>query len=51
LSWKAPESDGGAPIEKYVVEKREKGKGPWQKVEIQVNFIFKLKKNSKKIHV
>ena len=31
LAWKTPESDGGAPIEKYVIEKREK-KGNWIKV-------------------
>jgi hypothetical protein len=33
LAWTPPESDGGAAIEKYVVEKREKsGKGPWMRV-------------------
>ena len=32
IAWREPSSDGGAPIEKYVVEKREKGsKGPWSK--------------------
>jgi hypothetical protein len=31
IEWKAPDSDGGAPLEKYLVEKREKGKGPWVK--------------------
>ncbi len=36
LAWKEPKSDGGAPIEKYVVEKREKGKGPWIKVKHQI---------------
>jgi hypothetical protein len=30
IAWKAPENDGGADIEKYIVEKREKG-GKWQK--------------------
>lgn len=25
------EKDGGAPIEKYVIERREKGRDPWQK--------------------
>lgn len=37
LTWTPPESDGGAPIEKYIVEKREKGKGPWLKG-AEVNF-------------
>jgi hypothetical protein len=33
ITWKEPTSDGGAPIEKYIVEKREKGgKGPWLRV-------------------
>ncbi len=31
MTWKTPESDGGAPIEKYIIEKREKGKGPWMR--------------------
>ena len=31
MAWKPPSSDGGAPIEKYVIEKREKGKGTWTK--------------------
>ncbi len=30
IAWKAPDSDGGAEIEKYIIEKREKGK-QWQK--------------------
>jgi len=29
LQWQTPESDGGAPIEKYVIERREKGKDQW----------------------
>ncbi|CAF0846330.1 unnamed protein product [Brachionus calyciflorus] len=38
LEWKAPENDGGAPIEKYLIEKREKGlKTPWVKA-AEVNF-------------
>ena len=37
LTWSPPESDGGAPIEKYIVEKREKGKGPWLKG-VEVSF-------------
>ena len=31
LAWKPPENDGGAPIEKYVVEKRKKGTHKWHK--------------------
>ena len=31
MAWKPPSSDGGAPIEKYLIEKREKGKGTWVK--------------------
>ncbi|CAF4536552.1 unnamed protein product [Rotaria sp. Silwood1] len=31
LEWQAPMSDGGAPIEKYVIERREKGRDQWQK--------------------
>lgn len=32
ISWKPPRNDGGAPIEKYIIEKKEKGKGTWEKV-------------------
>ena len=28
----ARKKDGGAPIEKYVIERREKGRDQWQKV-------------------
>ncbi|CAF4189098.1 unnamed protein product [Rotaria sp. Silwood2] len=31
LQWKTPDSDGGAPIERYVIERREKGRDQWQK--------------------
>lgn len=31
IEWKAPEKDGGAPIEKYIIEKKEKNKGNWTK--------------------
>jgi titin len=30
LDWKVPEKDGGAPISKYYVEKREKTYGSWK---------------------
>lgn len=32
LQWKAPESDGGAPIESYIVERRDKSAKEWNTV-------------------
>ena len=32
LKWRAPKSDNGAKIEKYIVEKRNKKTGDWEKV-------------------
>jgi hypothetical protein len=32
VAWKPPKDDGGAKIEKYVLEKRPKGSQRWQKV-------------------
>ncbi|KAM3173269.1 hypothetical protein ACTXT7_012839 [Hymenolepis weldensis] len=32
LSWKPPEDNGGEPITNYILEKRPKGAGEWQKV-------------------
>ena len=32
LRWKAPEDDGGARIQNYIVERREKGKPYWTTV-------------------
>lgn len=32
IEWQAPESDGGAPIEKYIVEKKDNFSPRWQKV-------------------
>ncbi|CAG2161698.1 unnamed protein product [Oppiella nova] len=31
LTWSPPDSDGGAPIEGYIIEKRKKGQHKWQK--------------------
>lgn len=31
LKWSAPKNDGGAPIEKYIVEKKDPITGKWQK--------------------
>lgn len=32
LGWSPPVNDGGAPIEKYIIEKKEKGQPTWEKV-------------------
>lgn len=32
LQWQPPESDGGAPIEQYIVERREKSEKDWNEV-------------------
>ncbi|XP_061166987.1 twitchin-like isoform X9 [Saccostrea echinata] len=38
ISWKPPRNDGGAPIEKYIIEKKEKGSDKWEKgVEVDGN--------------
>lgn len=37
ISWKPPKNDGGAPIEKYIIEKKEKGSDKWEKVELKPN--------------
>lgn len=31
LKWTAPTSDGGAPIEKYIIEKKDRYKPDWEK--------------------
>lgn len=37
ISWKPPKNDGGAPIEKYIIEKKEKGSDKWEKVGLKAN--------------
>lgn len=32
LKWEAPENDGGAPIEKYIIERRDKSEKVWNEV-------------------
>jgi hypothetical protein len=32
LQWLAPESDGGARVEEYIVERKEVGKKSWKQV-------------------
>lgn len=31
LKWTAPASDGGSPIEKYIIEKKDRYKPDWEK--------------------
>lgn len=31
LKWEKPQSDGGAPIEKYIIQKKDKYKPDWEK--------------------
>jgi len=31
LSWEPPAKDGGKPVKKYILEKREKGSKKWTK--------------------
>lgn len=38
LKWKPPEKDGGAPIEKYIIEKKDKTKGTWEPVSKHVSY-------------
>ena len=37
LEWTKPDSDGGAPIEKYIIEKRETPNGAWSPVSYDSN--------------
>lgn len=49
ISWKPPKNDGGAPIEKYIIEKKEKGSDKWEKVGLKANkasFIIQMMKIS-----
>lgn len=32
LQWEAPENDGGTPIQKYIVERRDKSEREWTEV-------------------
>lgn len=34
VGWKPPEKENGAPVDKYIVEFREKDKGDFKKVKI-----------------
>ncbi len=49
LAWKPPPDDGGAKIEKYILEKKPKGSNRWQKVpgKYTVLCITRLKKKIK----
>jgi hypothetical protein len=44
VGWKPPVNDGGAPIEKYIIEKAEKGRPEWQHVSTK-NFFLSKKQN------
>lgn len=37
LEWEAPESDGGAPIESYIIEMRDKDERNWVKALVLPN--------------
>lgn len=37
LEWEAPDSDGGAPIESYIVEMRDKDERNWVKALVLPN--------------
>jgi Fibronectin type III domain len=36
LQWKPPKDDGGARIQKYVLEKKPKGSNKWQRVPVTI---------------
>ena len=48
LGWKPPANDGGAPIQKYVIEKCEKGIPKWEHVRFARLYQISLKKNENK---
>lgn len=39
IKWDPPKSDGGAPIEKYIIQKKSKDKPDWENA-TEVIFIF-----------